>query len=376
MISRQIAAGAVLASLLLALGLALPVVAHAADAKLGKVNFPTSCNPAAQKEFEVAMAYYHSFAWPRAHDRARPRDQGRSRLWHGPLGARAGTARQPVPVAGEPLAEDPRRRSGRDRRGARRRAQDPARARLRRGAGGVLQGRGQAESPHAGDGARDRHAGRWPPAIPTTPRRPSSTRWCSRRTSTRPTRSTRTSSGRRSCWSRSSRNSPITRASPTISSTASTIRRSPRRASMRPGATRRSRLTPRTPSTCPRTSSPAWATGRDSVESNRQSARVDGDRTGEQPPRVRLHGLRAAAARPGSGRRRGAVARHPRRHQARQPRRRLRVRGDAGASRAGARAPGRRRRSCRWCRRPTPTRGRSTRRPRRSMPLPAASVPP
>ena len=64
MISRQTVAGAVLASLLLAVGLALPVVAHAADAKLGKVNFPTSCNPAAQKEFEVAMAYYHSFAWP------------------------------------------------------------------------------------------------------------------------------------------------------------------------------------------------------------------------------------------------------------------------------------------------------------------------
>ena len=39
---------------------------------------------------------------------------------------------------------------------------------------------------------------------------------------------------------------------------------------------------------------------RDSVESNRQSARIDGDKTFEQPARVRLHGLRPAAARPGS----------------------------------------------------------------------------
>ena len=62
--SRTTAVISALASLLLALGIALPAVTHAADAKLGKVNFPTSCNPAAQKEFEVAMAYYHSFAWP------------------------------------------------------------------------------------------------------------------------------------------------------------------------------------------------------------------------------------------------------------------------------------------------------------------------
>ena len=54
-------------SLLLALAIALPTVAQnpaGAPVKLGKVSFPVSCNPAAQKEFEVAMAYYHSFAWP------------------------------------------------------------------------------------------------------------------------------------------------------------------------------------------------------------------------------------------------------------------------------------------------------------------------
>jgi len=34
-----------------------------AGARLGKVNFKVECNDAAQREFNVAMAYYHSFAW-------------------------------------------------------------------------------------------------------------------------------------------------------------------------------------------------------------------------------------------------------------------------------------------------------------------------
>lgn len=44
----------------------LPATAHeatGASAQLGKVHFPVSCNAPAQKEFDVAMAYYHSFAW-------------------------------------------------------------------------------------------------------------------------------------------------------------------------------------------------------------------------------------------------------------------------------------------------------------------------
>ena len=36
---------------------------HAGHARLGKVSFPVECNAAAQREFNVAMAYYHSFAW-------------------------------------------------------------------------------------------------------------------------------------------------------------------------------------------------------------------------------------------------------------------------------------------------------------------------
>jgi hypothetical protein len=52
--------------MILAVGVTLPTLAHdsAGVAKLGKVTFPVSCNAAAQKEFEIAMAYYHSFAWP------------------------------------------------------------------------------------------------------------------------------------------------------------------------------------------------------------------------------------------------------------------------------------------------------------------------
>jgi len=41
----------------------LPAGAHDADVKLGTVHFKVSCNAEAQREFDLAMAYYHSFAW-------------------------------------------------------------------------------------------------------------------------------------------------------------------------------------------------------------------------------------------------------------------------------------------------------------------------
>lgn len=43
-----------------------PAAAHDADGatgKLGSVHFKVGCNAAAQREFDLAMAYYHSFAW-------------------------------------------------------------------------------------------------------------------------------------------------------------------------------------------------------------------------------------------------------------------------------------------------------------------------
>ena len=47
------------------LSLAPPAFAQMDDGKLGKVHFETSCNPEAQKLFDQAMLYQHSF-WYRA----------------------------------------------------------------------------------------------------------------------------------------------------------------------------------------------------------------------------------------------------------------------------------------------------------------------
>jgi Tfp pilus assembly protein PilF len=55
----------------LCLGLAAPLTgdaheaSHTTPARLGKVHFKVECNATAQKEFDLAMAYYHSFAWHR-----------------------------------------------------------------------------------------------------------------------------------------------------------------------------------------------------------------------------------------------------------------------------------------------------------------------
>ena len=54
------------AAFCIGLGAHSPLAAHDADAapaKLGKVHFRVECKAAAQKEFDLAMAYYHSFAW-------------------------------------------------------------------------------------------------------------------------------------------------------------------------------------------------------------------------------------------------------------------------------------------------------------------------
>ena len=46
-----------------ALAAVAPVAAHDGDGKLGTVHFEVQCNTAAQREFDLAAAYYHSFAW-------------------------------------------------------------------------------------------------------------------------------------------------------------------------------------------------------------------------------------------------------------------------------------------------------------------------
>ena len=69
-------------SLSLALSAALassPAAAHELDGKLGKVHFKVECNAKAQQEFDLAMAYYHSFAWAQMKapmDRALAADSG------------------------------------------------------------------------------------------------------------------------------------------------------------------------------------------------------------------------------------------------------------------------------------------------------------
>ena len=46
-----------------ALGALCTTQAHEGEGKLGNVHFEVSCNATAQREFDLAMAYYHSFAW-------------------------------------------------------------------------------------------------------------------------------------------------------------------------------------------------------------------------------------------------------------------------------------------------------------------------
>jgi hypothetical protein len=77
----RLAAAAVLVAVIGAS--APPAGAHDADTvgkpRLSSIHFPVSCNAAAQKEFDIAMEAYHSFAWPQvraAVDRALYADSG------------------------------------------------------------------------------------------------------------------------------------------------------------------------------------------------------------------------------------------------------------------------------------------------------------
>ena len=56
---------AIAATAVTVLSLVQPAMAQSDDSKLGTVNFETSCNPEAQKLFNRAMLYQHSF-WYRA----------------------------------------------------------------------------------------------------------------------------------------------------------------------------------------------------------------------------------------------------------------------------------------------------------------------
>src|SRR5262245_57123380 len=62
------------------------VLAQGSDAKLGKVHFETSCNAAAQADFDRAMLYQHSFwyrASQKAFESALAKDPGCAIAWWG-----------------------------------------------------------------------------------------------------------------------------------------------------------------------------------------------------------------------------------------------------------------------------------------------------
>jgi tetratricopeptide (TPR) repeat protein len=90
-------------AILMVLLLAFPVSAHDAE-KLGTVNFPTSCSPAAQKEFIRAVALLHSFWFGYAikgFEAALQADPSCGIAYWG-----AATARLGNPLAGAPPAKD------------------------------------------------------------------------------------------------------------------------------------------------------------------------------------------------------------------------------------------------------------------------------
>ena len=112
---------AAIASLVLGVGgIVPPAAAHdpsGAPAQLGKVHFKVECNAAAQKEFDVAMAYYHSFAWQRHRaplERALQADPGCGMAhWARALGVLDNPFTWPGPISAEGAEPRARRRSRR-----------------------------------------------------------------------------------------------------------------------------------------------------------------------------------------------------------------------------------------------------------------------
>ena len=105
------------------------------DQRFGTVHFATSCNETAQRRFDRAMRYQHSFWYRESKEIFEEVAQGRSRLRDRLLGHRAEPAQQPAcPAAGrQPSARPCRHPEG---QGGRR--QDATRARFHRCAGRVL----------------------------------------------------------------------------------------------------------------------------------------------------------------------------------------------------------------------------------------------
>jgi len=102
-----------IAALFLGLVAPPPAAGHdvsGAPAQLGKVHFKVECNAAAQKEFDLGMAYYHSFAWELYKaplDRALAADPTCGMThWLRALGVLDNPFTWPIPLSPKVLAED------------------------------------------------------------------------------------------------------------------------------------------------------------------------------------------------------------------------------------------------------------------------------
>ena len=117
-----------------ALGPSAPAIAQEnTDQKLGTVHFATSCNETAQRRFDRAMRYQHSFWYAESKEIYRGRAQSRPGMRHCLLGHRAVASQQPAQC--DTGAQSSARACG-DREGESSRRQDRTGARLHRRAGG------------------------------------------------------------------------------------------------------------------------------------------------------------------------------------------------------------------------------------------------
>jgi hypothetical protein len=88
--TRTLAVGTGIVIVAAWLGASMPRAGAQAPERLGKVNFPTSCSPALQAQFERAVALEHSFWFDQGIQRRRA---GRPVVRHRALGRRRGVAR-------------------------------------------------------------------------------------------------------------------------------------------------------------------------------------------------------------------------------------------------------------------------------------------
>ena len=272
-----------------------PAVSAPKAKQLGKVNFETSCKPAAQKLFNRAMLYQHSF-WYRASQRTFEEAlKADPELRHGLLGHRAEPALEPARAA---AGEESGRGLARSQKGKSVGAKTAARARLHRRARRHVRRPRQGRPPHPRADLSQGH-GAAGAALSEGRRGADLLRARAQRrgvTGRQDLRQPAQGRGAAGADLQAPAAASGRRALPDPPLRLSADRREGPRCGA--SATPRSRRPRRTPSTCRRTSSPASATGRSSIASNAESARVaklDGE-TARSAARHGLSGLCASAA--------------------------------------------------------------------------------